>query len=285
MMSGIVAVLFDWAGTMIDFGSRAPVIAMEDVLTKANVPVDVATIRRYMGMAKREHVLAILSEPAVAQRWRNAWGADWTEADVDRLMEALEPAMQASAVACSDMIPGAVDVFQTLLARGIKVGSTTGYTQTMMVPILKAAADQGYDPAVTICAGMTPHGRPAPLMLWRAMAELGAWPARSCVAVDDAPVGILAGVNAGLWTIGIAGSGNGVGLSAPEFHALDAEEKGRRMACVVAEFVAAGADFIIDTVADVPRALALVEDDLGKGVSPGGQQPRVLIRGAWASVA
>ena len=57
-MSGLVAVLFDWAGTMIDFGSRAPVIAMENVLAHANVPVDEVTIRRYMGMAKREHVLA-----------------------------------------------------------------------------------------------------------------------------------------------------------------------------------------------------------------------------------
>jgi phosphonoacetaldehyde hydrolase len=285
MMAGIVAVLFDWAGTMIDFGSRAPVIAMEDVLTKANVPVDVATIRRYMGMAKREHVLAILTEPTVAQRWREAWGTDWTDGDIDRLMVALEPAMQASALACSEMIPGAVDVFQTLRARGIKVGSTTGYTQTMMVPILKAAAEQGYDPEVTICAGMTPQGRPAPLMLWRAMAELGAWPARSCVAVDDAPVGISAGVHAGLWTVGIAGSGNGVGLCAADFHALDEAEKQRSMAPVVAEFAAAGVDFIIDTVADLPRALAMVEEDLAKGAGPGGQQPRVLIQGAWASVA
>jgi phosphonoacetaldehyde hydrolase len=122
-------------------------------------------------------------------------------------------------------------------------------------------------------------------MLWRAMAELGAWPARSCVAVDDAPLGILAGVNAGLWTIGIAGSGNGVGLCAADFHALDEAEKQRLMAPVVAEFAAAGVDFIIDTVAELPRALATVEEDLAKGVSPGGQQPRILIRGAWASVA
>ena len=285
MMAGIVAVLFDWAGTMIDFGSRAPVIAMEDVLTKANVPVDVATIRRYMGMAKREHVLAILTEPTVAQRWREAWGNDWTDGDIDRLMVALEPAMQASAVACSDMIPGAVDVFQTLLARGIKVGSTTGYTQTMMVPILKAAAEQGYDPKVTICAGMTPQGRPAPLMLWRAMAELGAWPARSCVAVDDAPVGIAAGAHAGLWTVGIAGSGNGVGLCAADFYSLDEAENQRLMAPVVAKFASAGVDFIIDTVADLPRALAMVEEDLAKGAGPGGQKPRVLIQGAWSGVA
>ena len=284
-MPGVVAVLFDWAGTMIDFGSRAPVIAMKNVLAHANVPVDEGTIRRYMGMAKREHVSAILSEPAVAQRWRDAYGADWTTADVDRLMVALEPAMQASAVSCSAMIPGAVDVFQTLLAQGIKVGSTTGYTQTMMVPILEAAGLQGYDPAVTICAGMTPQGRPAPLMLWRAMAELGAWPARLCLAVDDAPVGISAGVHAGLWTVGIAGSGNGVGLCAADFYALDEVEKRRKMAPVVAEFVAAGADFIVDTVADLPRVLTVLEDDLAKGARPSGQPSRVLVHDIWTPVA
>jgi phosphonoacetaldehyde hydrolase len=270
---------------MIDFGSRAPVIAMKNVLAHANVPVDEVTIRRYMGMAKREHVSAILSEPAVAQRWRDAYGADWTTADVDRLMVALEPAMQASAVSCSAMIPGAVDVFQTLLAQGIKVGSTTGYTQTMMVPILEAAGLQGYDPAVTICAGMTPQGRPAPLMLWRAMAELGAWPARLCLAVDDAPVGISAGVHAGLWTVGIAGSGNGAGLCAADFYALDEVEKRRKMAPVVAEFVAAGADFIVDTVADLPRVLTTLEDDLAKGASPSGQPSRVLVHDIWTPVA
>ena len=284
-MPGVVAVLFDWAGTMIDFGSRAPVIAMENVLAQANVPVDEVTIRRYMGMAKREHVLSILSEPAVAQRWRDAYGADWTTADVHKLMVALEPAMQASAVSCSAMIPGAVDVFHTLLAQGIKVGSTTGYTQTMMVPILNAAAQQGYDPEVTICAGMTPQGRPAPLMLWRAMAELGAWPAHLCVAVDDAPVGILAGVHAGLWTVGIAGSGNGVGLCANDFYALDEVEKRRRIAPVVAEFVVAGADFVIDTVADLPRVLAMLEDELAKGASPRGQRARVLMHDTWTIVA
>ena len=284
-MPGVVAVLFDWAGTMIDFGSRAPVIALENVLSQANVPVDEVTIRRYMGMAKREHVLAILSEPPVAQRWRDAYRTDWTAADVDRLMVALEPAMQASAIECSAMIPGAVDVFQTLLAQGIKVGSTTGYTQTMMVPILKAAAQQGYDPAVTICAGMTPQGRPAPLMLWRAMAELGAWPSHLCVAVDDAPVGISAGVHAGLWTVGIAGSGNGLGLCAANFDALDAVERRRRMDPVVAEFATARADFIIDTVADLPRVLPILEDDLVKGAKPGGQAARVLMYDTWTIIA
>ena len=118
MMSDIVAVLFDWAGTMIDFGSRAPVMAMEQVFASAGVPADEATIRRYMGMAKREHVVSILSEDAVAQRWRDAKGGDWSEDDVDALMAKLEPAMQASASLCRDLIPGAATAAQLKNAGG-----------------------------------------------------------------------------------------------------------------------------------------------------------------------
>lgn len=268
-MTEIAAVLFDWAGTMIDFGSRAPVMAMHAVLAAEGLPTEEATIRRYMGMAKREHIEAILAEPEVAAQWRAAHGSDWSAGDVDRIMTALEPAMQASAASCSTLIPGAAEVFQGLLARGVKVGSTTGYTRTMMGPILPAAREQGYHPAVTICAGETELGRPAPQMLWRAMSDLHAWPAKRCVAVDDAPVGIAAGGNAGVWTVGITGSGNGVGLGAEDFAALNAAERAQRMAPVIAEFAAAGADVIIETVADLPLALGAIEAALAGGKAPG----------------
>ena len=276
MMSAIVAVLFDWAGTMIDFGSRAPVMAMSRVFADAGVPADDATIRRYMGMAKREHVLAILSEQPMAGRWRQAKGRDWSSADVDALMAELEPAMAASAALCAELIPGAADAAADLTRRGIKVGSTTGYTRTMMAEIIPAAAQQGYAPATIVCAGETALGRPAPLMLWQAMAELSAWPAGHCVAVDDAPVGIAAGRNAGLWTIGVAGSGNGVGLTHEAFYQLDPAERLRAMQPVIAEFEAAGADFILESVAELGRAIEAIETALADGQQPGGATTRLL---------
>lgn len=229
-----------------------------------------------MGMAKREHVVAILSQPDMAARWSAARGSAWSEVDVDAMMGALEPAMQAAASRCAQLIPGAAETAAALDARGIKVGSTTGYTRTMMAPILKAAAEQGYAPAVTVCAGETPFGRPAPLMLWQAMAELGAWPVHRCVAVDDAPVGIVAARNAGLWAVGLAGSGNGVGLDAAAYAALSAGEKAGRMHPVIADFVAAGADFIVETVASLPLALEAVEAALAAGKRPGGEPARFL---------
>lgn len=276
MMSDVVAVLFDWAGTMIDFGSRAPVMAMSQLFEKAGVPADEATIRRYMGMAKREHVVSILSEEAMAKRWRAAKGCDWSEADVDALMIDLEPAMAASAALCRDLIPGATTCASALRNKGIKVGSTTGYTRAMMADIIPAAAEQGYAPDAIVCAGETALGRPAPLMLWQAMAELSAWPAGRCVAVDDAPVGIAAGRNAGLWTIGLAGSGNGVGMAYGDFVALSAEDRLARMTPVIGEFTVAGADFVIESVADLHLAIGAIETGLSQGQLPGATPTRML---------
>ncbi len=275
-MADLVAVLFDWAGTMIDFGSRAPVRAMESVFAEVGVPADETVIRRYMGMAKREHVEAILREPAMATQWTSAKGADWTATDVDALMDALEPAMREAAAQHSTLIPGAANAASALRLKGVKVGSTTGYTRTMMADIIPAAAEQGYAPDVIICAGDTERGRPAPTMLWAAMTALEAWPAALCVAVDDAPVGIEAGRNAGLWTIGVAASGNGVGLDHSDWIALSAEEQAARMAPVICAFEAAGADFIVSSVAELALAIGAIEEAIDLGRSPATAPSRFL---------
>ncbi|KMS58892.1 phosphonoacetaldehyde hydrolase [Novosphingobium barchaimii LL02] len=274
--SPIAAVLFDWAGTMIDFGSRAPVMAMQRVFDEVGVLVEEPVIRRYMGKAKREHVVAMLSEPAIAARWLKARGAEWSEAEVDALMQRLEPAMQECAAICRDLIPGAAEAFEMLRARGIRVGSTTGYTRTMMANIIPAAAAQGYAPEAIVCAGETAQGRPAPLMLWKALVEMGVWPASACIAVDDAPVGIEAGRHAGMWTVGLAGSGNGVGLDQATFLALSRDDRAELMQGVVAEFTAAGADFVIESVAHLDLALTAVAKAIERGEAPGAAPTRFL---------
>lgn len=268
-MSTIAAVVFDWAGTMIDFGSRAPVLAMLQVFEEAGLPVTEAAVRRHMGMAKREHLAAILAEPQAAAAWTAARGARATEADLDHLMERLEPAMQTAASACAELIPGAAAEAARLRAAGVRIGSTTGYTRSMMEPIAAAASAQGYSPDALVCAGETAQGRPTPLMLWRALAELECWPVHRCVAVDDAVVGIEAGVNAGLWTVGVVASGNGVGLDAAAYAALPAAERLQRLTPVIAAFSAAGVDIIIESVADFARAHAVIEEAITDGMRPG----------------
>lgn len=255
MTQPLKAVVFDWAGTMIDFGSRAPVVALCRAFAAEGVTIEEAEARADMGMAKRDHIRALLAQPRVAEAWAAQHGAAPAEADGDRIFAAIEPMMREAARDCADLIPGAAEVAIWLQAAGVPVGSCTGYTRAMMEDIVPRAAEQGYRPDLLVCAGETAMGRPSPLMLWKNLVELGAWPAEACVKVDDAPVGIAEGRAAGVWTIGVAASGNGVGLSAAALAALPAEERVARIAASGAALLAAGAHLVIDTVADLPDAL------------------------------
>ncbi|HEX4504718.1 MAG TPA: phosphonoacetaldehyde hydrolase, partial [Alphaproteobacteria bacterium] len=200
----IKAVIFDWAGTMVDFGSLAPVEAMIDAFAVHGVAVSEAEVRSPMGKAKRAHIGAMLSDPAVAARWTAAKGAPPAAADGDMIHETLEPMIAEAAARCADLIPGAAETVAHLTALGVKIGSGTGYTRPTMAGVLPRAAAQGYSPAVVVCSGETPSGRPAPFMTWKALIELDVWPAQACVKIDDAPVGIEEGKLAGCWTIGVS---------------------------------------------------------------------------------
>jgi phosphonoacetaldehyde hydrolase len=251
-----VAVIFDWAGTMVDFGSRAPVVAMRQAFAAVNVSLSEAEIRAGMGLAKRDHVCAILSAPKAAAAWAAVHGRPAHDADVDAIFASLEPLMREAGAAHADLIPGAAVTATALAARGLKIGSTTGYTRAMMGPILAAAARQGYAPEVVICAGETPLGRPSPMMIWKALTAMGAWPSAATVKVDDAPAGIAEGKNAGCFTIGIAASGNAMGLDYEAYSNLTEQARLTSLTAARVELLAAGADMVIDTVAELESALA-----------------------------
>lgn len=247
----VKAVVFDWAGTMIDFGCMAPVQALTQVFAAEGLALSAAEARRDMGKAKLDHVKALLANGEVARRWWAAKGEAPGEADVTRIYRALEPAMAAAAADSAELIPGAAETAARLRALGVRLGSGTGYTREMMAAILPAAEAQGYAPDVVVCAGDTPSGRPAPLMTWKALIELDAWPARACIKVDDAPVGIEEGRLAGCWTVGVAGSGNSMGLDLAAYRALAPEARRERLACAELELKDAGADFVIEDVSEL----------------------------------
>lgn len=255
MIPALKAVIFDWAGTMIDFGSRAPVVALCKLFESAGIAITEAEARADMGMAKRDHIAAILNQPRVSHLWAATHGAIPGAAEVDTLFSRTEPLMREAALECSQLIPGAADVAAWLRKGGVKIGSCTGYTREMMQDILPLAEAQGYKPDQLVCAGETVAGRPSPLMVWKNLVDLAVWPASGCVKVDDAEVGIEEGRAAGIWTIGVAASGNGVGLSREAFEALSADERASKVGAARDALQKAGAHLVIDTVADLPDAL------------------------------
>ena len=253
----VKAVVLDWAGTMIDFGCMAPVDALTDVFAEEGLSLSAEEARRDMGKAKLDHLRALLAAPAVDARWRKLKGAPPSEADIQLLYEKLGPAMTAAAAKASRLIPGAANTVAELRKLGVRIGSGTGYTREMMADILVSAAEQGYAPEIVVCAGETPSGRPAPLMTWKALIALDAWPARACIKVDDAPVGIEEGRLAGCWTVGLSASGNGMGLDQESFAALKSEERHERLAQSERALKEAGADFVIE---DISQLLPVVQE-------------------------
>jgi phosphonoacetaldehyde hydrolase len=155
-----------------------------------------------------------------------------------------------------EIIPGVLDTVAWLRRGGVKIGSTTGYTRALMDVVAPIAARGGYAPDCLVCADDVAAGRPAPWMNFRAAEQLGVYPPSDVVAVDDTPVGIEAGRNAGMWTVGIARTGNEFGLSKADADALSPADHAHRLTRARDRLQAAGAHYVIDGVVDLPPIVA-----------------------------
>lgn len=267
-MNELKAVVFDWAGTVIDFGSRAPMGVFVDAFARFGVAVSVAEARGPMGRPKWDHIAAMLAEPRIAATWAAAQGTPADGEAVRRIYEIFVPMNEAVVGDFADLVPGAAETVAALRARGLKIGSTTGYTRSIMARLAPLAAAQGFAPDNLVCAGDLPEGRPSPMNMYRTFLDLGVWPASGVVKVDDTGVGIAEGVHAGCWTVGVALSGNEAGLSPGELADLSEAEVEAVRARAGAALRAHGAHFVIDTVADLRPALAAIEGRLARGERP-----------------
>lgn len=264
------AVVLDWAGTVLDHGSRAPMGAFVEVFRRFGVEITVDEARGPMGMAKWDHIRALGALPRVNAAWRAAHGADFSDADADRVHDVFVP-MNARVVAepqYATLIPGAAEAVRELRARGLRIGSTTGYTRAIMEPLLPAAAAQGYAPDNLVCAGDLPEGRPSPMMMYRCFLELGVHPAHAVIKVDDTPPGIGEGVAAGSWAVGVALTGNECGLSLEELRAAPPAEVAARRAKAAWALRAAGAHYVVDGIAELPALAAEIAARVARGERP-----------------
>lgn len=265
----IKAVILDWAGTVLDHGSRAPMGAFVEAFARFGVAIGIDQARGPMGMAKADHIRLVGG--AANEAWRARHGRDFGDADVQAVFEVFEPLNIAAVEAHGALIPGAAQALAWCAARGIRIGSTTGYTRPIMERLAPIAAAQGFAPEVMVCAGDLPAGRPAPLQMWLAMARMGVWPASAVVKVDDTPPGIGEGRAAGTWSVGVALSGNIAGLSADELAALPDAGRDALRARATAQLTDAGAHMVIDSIAELPAALTEIAARLARGERPGQQ--------------
>jgi phosphonoacetaldehyde hydrolase len=264
----VQGVIFDWAGTTVDYGCLAPAMVFVAGFAARGVTISLDEARLPMGKYKRDHIAELLAMPAIAERWLAAQGHPPGEADIDALFADFIPRQEAALLDYAEVIPGAVETAAALRARGIRIGSTTGYTQSMMALLTPRAAEQGYAPDCLITPDMTAGGRPAPWMCYLNAIQLGIYPMMTLVKVGDTMADIAEGLNAGMWTVAVTRTGNELGLSRANAEALPASALQRRLEAIEQRFRAAGAHYIIESIADLLPVIDDIDSRLTQGEHP-----------------
>ena len=207
------AVICDWAGTLVDFGSFAPTQIFVEAFAELGVAITLDKARGPMGMGKWDHIRTLCNQPAIAERFVQAVGHALSNADVTALYERFMPLQIAKIADHSAVIPGALDTLATLRDRGLKIGSCSGYPAVVMEKVAALAADNGLQVDHVVATDEVPNGRPHPAQALANVIALGVSDVAACIKVDDTTPGLLEGRSAGMWTVALTCSGNALGLS------------------------------------------------------------------------
>ncbi|MHC4556189.1 MAG: phosphonoacetaldehyde hydrolase [Planctomycetota bacterium] len=262
-------VILDWAGTTLDYGCYAPAVVFIEVFNRRGVKITMEQARRPMGLKKLDHIRAISQQDEVAKLWKSVHGKECTEANVQDMFDKDFVPLQVACIGdYSELIPGTVEAVNVLKKKGIKIGSTTGYFTEAMEVNLREAKKQGYVPDVNVCASDVPAGRPEPWMVLNNMQLARVFPPEAVVKVDDTKPGISEGLNAGTWTIGVAKTGNEVGLNQQELAALPVEEAKRKVDQAKDNLAKMGAHYVVESITDVPAIISEIEQRLKMGDKP-----------------
>lgn len=253
----VEAVIFDWAGTTVDYGCFAPVQAFVETFKAAGVEPTMAETRAPMGMLKIDHIRAMLAGERIKAEWERVHGHAPDEGDVQALYLPYEERLLSILDNFADPKPGVLEAVSALRDAGVKIGSTTGYNDKMMAIVGPCAAAAGYRPDFSVTPdSVGGHGRPYPYMMFRNMEALGVSDVRRVAKVGDTVSDVREGLAAGAISIGVVEGSSEMGLTQAEYEALSPADKNAACERVAATFRAAGATAVIRNMSELPVLLA-----------------------------
>ncbi|GAX07459.1 2-aminoethylphosphonate-pyruvate aminotransferase [Secundilactobacillus silagincola] len=257
----IEAIVLDWAGTTVDYGSRAPIIAFKNAFAHFGIGLSEETIRQDVGLDKLTHVRKILQIPEIANSWETRQPTIPLTKATAEIYAQFQIEINKVLAETAQLKPGMTDLIKFANTHHIQLATTTGYTQVMLNQILPLAAQQGYTPTYNITSEQTNHvGRPKPDMVALAMQKMHISDPSHVIKVGDTVNDILEGKNAGTISIGVVDGGNLIGLPKQAFDQLNIEQRDRYRAKAAAILKEAGADEIINNIADLIPLIESIDD-------------------------
>ena len=261
-------VILDWSGTTIDPFVIAPAVVFVDVFKSRGVNITMEEARGPMGLRKDLHIKALTETPSVIDKWYNVHNRKPNDEDVKVMFNEFVPKQIEVLKNHTDLLPHVNEVVNKLRNdHNIKIGTTTGFTSKMVDQILKDVKKQGYYPDASVAGDDVINGaRPGPFMVYRNLDLMNISPIQSVVKVDDTVSGVGEGLNAGCWTVGIAGYSNYMNINTmDEYNNMSVEEYNKRLEISTKKLVDSGAHYVIDNISYLPSVI----DDINKKLEQG----------------
>ncbi|MFI8480267.1 phosphonoacetaldehyde hydrolase [Pseudomonas sp. NPDC078700] len=262
------AVILDWAGTVVDFGSFAPTKIFVDAFASFDLQISLEEARGPMGMGKWDHIRTLCNQPQIAERYQKRFARLPSDDDVTAIYERFMPLQIAKVGEHSAVIPGALETIAALRAQQLKIGTCSGYPKQVMDKVVELAAVAGYTPDHVVASDEVPKGRPSPAQALANVIALGIDDVAACVKVDDTEPGILEGRAAGMWTVALRFSGNFLGLSWDQYSALSSEQLAAERQRIDGLFAASRPHYLIDTINQLPGVIEQINARLARGETP-----------------
>ncbi|HUA68891.1 MAG TPA: phosphonoacetaldehyde hydrolase [Candidatus Saccharimonadales bacterium] len=262
------AIIFDWAGTVVDFGSLCPARAIQAAFSSKQIDITAQDIHRFMGIRKREHVQTLLSLPHVSAQWRQIHGREPNSEDVQSLYEESEKRMIESVANFATLTPGLPEALTMVQHRGFRIGSTTGYTSPMMERLAPAAKRNGFNPEFWVASDQVPVGRPWPWMIYKNMEHLEICPPAAVIKLGDTVADVEEANNAGVWSVAVVESSSLVGRARGELETLPRREHTLLIKNALTKLSEAGAHFVIRNLFELEAVIEQIDERLAKGQTP-----------------
>jgi phosphonoacetaldehyde hydrolase len=266
----IQAVVFDWSGTTVDFGCRAPLAVIMEIFKNKGLPITVEEASKPMGMLKIDHFRELFKMERIKGEYLKKYNKLPDESSLKEFYTEFEPMLFKILPEYSDPIPGVVEVVEKLRMKyQLKIGSTTGFTREMLNYVSPVAQKMGYQPDYSITSSEVKSGRPQPWMMYQNAYNLGISQMSQIVKIGDTVADIGEGRNAGSWSIGILEGSNLLGYTLEEFKKADKKEILKKKEEVKKVYQENKADFIINKMRDLPDVIEQINEKLNHEEYPG----------------
>ena len=225
------AILFSLSGCLVDFGARTTPLTLQRLYPKA------------ANHQSLQHILG--REPAPEE------------------LQAYQQALCETAGELAVATPAALPLLEQLHQHKVPCAWLDELPRDASIRLASALPD--WLPGTS---SYNTRPWPAPDAIWLSLIELHVDRLEGCVLVSGEPGMLRAGLNAGIWTIGLAVSGPLCALAPADWQSLTVRERDRLRSQATLSLYRLGVHSVIDQLSDLPTCLADLSLRRSKGEKP-----------------